>query len=410
MLYKRELELLCDFFRKIHVRFATLTAEQIGVDPVYSLHKCLPREFFSPGYIDRLEHTAVYRSTDGFGFSYSYFLLPDVEPTSVMCIGPYLYRAPDNGMILEIGEKNGFSPANQKFLSEYYRSVPVLSRDCHSFVMLATFLERVWGTSSFAIVDVDADKGAPASPITEIREDDGINDITVSMKATENRYAWENEIISAVATGQLHKEEQLVEFFSADFFEKRTADPLRNAKNYGVIMNTLLRKAAEAGGVHPVYLDKMSTDFALRIEQLPSLSENTKLMCEMFRSYCRLVRKHSLNSYSSIVQKSILMIDSDLSLPLSLKILADRLNISAGYLSGIFKKETGKTVSEYIRVKRVKHAMHLLESTGLQVQTVALHCGIVDLQYFSKLFKKETGKTPSEFREEARKRAEAKNA
>lgn len=174
---------------------------------------------------------------------------------------------------------------------------------------------------------------------------------------------------------------------------------MRNTKNYAIIMNTLLRKAAEAGGVHPLYLNDVSSANALKIEAMPALGETPTLMRDIFRSYCRLVRKHSMKEYSRVVQKTIILIDSDLSADLSLKSLATNQGISPGYLSTVFKKETGKTVSEYIREKRIKHATHLLATTHLQVQTVALHCGIMDVQYFSKIFKRQTGKTPKEYRE-----------
>jgi len=58
-----------------------------------------------------------------------------------------------------------------------------------------------------------------------------------------------------------------------------------------------------------------------------------------------------------------------------------------------------KTVSEYVRYKRIEHAKYLLGTTHLQIQTVAQHCGIMDVQYFLKAFKKEVGKTPKEYRE-----------
>ena len=103
--------------------------------------------------------------------------------------------------------------------------------------------------------------------------------------------------------------------------------------------------------------------------------------------------------YSLVVQRTILLIDSDLSADLSLKTLAENQNISPGYLSTVFRRDTGKTLSEYIRDKRIRHAEHLLATTHLQVQTVALHCGIMDVQYFSKIFKKHTGKTPKAYRE-----------
>ena len=181
--------------------------------------------------------------------------------------------------------------------------------------------------------------------------------------------------------------------------EMRGSSPLRSAKNYSIIMNTLLRKAAENGGVHPVYLDRISSDFARKIEEISVLSAFPALMNEMFRSYCRLVRKHSIRRYSPAVQKAILLIDSDLSAPLTLSTIAAAQGLSEGYLATIFKKETEKTVSEYVREKRMKHAAHLLTTTKLQIQTIALHCGIMDVQYFSKLFKKHTGKTPKEYRE-----------
>ena len=106
-----------------------------------------------------------------------------------------------------------------------------------------------------------------------------------------------------------------------------------------------------------------------------------------------------MQGLSPIVRKTVLMIDSDLSSDLSLSTLASAQNVSSGYLSTIFKKETGKTVSEYIRDKRIKAAQKLLSTTHLQVQTIALHCGIMDVQYFTKLFKKTTGMTPKEYRE-----------
>ena len=163
------------------------------------------------------------------------------------------------------------------------------------------------------------------------------------------------------------------------------------------------RKAAEQGGVHPMYLDKVSSAFAVKIEQMSSPSEIRDLIGEMFTSYCRLVKKHSIKKYSPIVQKVIVTIDADLSADLSLASLAKSQNVSAGYLCTLFKKETEKTLIEYIREKRIKHACHLLATTHLQVQTVALNCGIVDVQYFSKTFKKMVGKTPKEFRDHMKK-------
>ena len=122
-------------------------------------------------------------------------------------------------------------------------------------------------------------------------------------------------------------------------------------------------------------------------------------MVEMFKVYCQLVNKHSMKNYSIPVQKAIICIDSDLTADLTLSALAKIQNISAGYLSAIFKKETGKTLTDYVTSKRIDCAKRLLKTSNLQIQTIAQHCGIPDFQYFSKSFKKYTGMTPKVYRD-----------
>ena len=139
----------------------------------------------------------------------------------------------------------------------------------------------------------------------------------VNMRAMEKRYEFENELIQAVKNGQIHKETTLLSAFSAHNFEKRAQDPIRNMKNYYIIINTLMRKAAEQGGVHPMYIDRVSSEFAHSIEQMGTIADAQRLVGEMFRGYCELVRKHALKSYSPIIRQAIIYIDSDLARELS---------------------------------------------------------------------------------------------
>ena len=401
MFYRNELHFLCETLRKSRVRATVLASSEVKATATgTSKEGPLTENPFPFSRIPQdLEPHTIYKLTDPFDLCYRYLLLPDTEEPTLLVMGPYLTALPSRERLLELGERRGVSPAQQQHFEEYYSSIPVLPEGNHLFIMLTTFCERIWQRPSFAIVDVNNPNQIAVSPINEPIHNDKLDDVLVNMKTMEKRYAFENELIRAVTLGQIHKEEQLLSAFSGYSFEKRLPDPLRNAKNYSVIMNTLLRKAAENGGVHPVYLDRVSSEFAAKIEQIPDLTRGAALMREMFRSYCRLVRKHALTHFSLAVQKTILLIDSDLSANLSLKSLADHQNISYGYLCAIFKKETGKTVSQYIREKRIKYATHLLATTQLQIQTIALHCGIMDVQYFSKTFKKLIGKTPKEYRE-----------
>ena len=394
MFYQSELDFLCATLKKSHVR-TLIFAEGDAVSWALSEEKTFGRE----GFFRELEPYTLYQLTDALDRTYRYFLLPETRVPTLFLMGPDLTARPTRERLLELGEKRGVSPAHQARFAEYYAGLVLLSEGHSLFLMLSTFCERVFQKPAFAIVNINGQDVLSVSPLGEMAEGDRLDEAIINMRTMEKRYAFENELIRSVTLGQLHKESELLTALSGEVFERRLDDPLRNAKNYGIIMNTLLRKAAEQGGVHPVYLDRVSSEFAARIEHMAELSESYSLMREMFRAYCRLVRRHAIMHYSLAVQRTILLIDSDLSADLSLKTLAENQNISPGYLSTVFRRDTGKTLSEYIRDKRIRHAEHLLATTHLQVQTVAQHCGIMDVQYFSKIFKKHTGKTPKAYRE-----------
>lgn len=228
------------------------------------------------------------------------------------------------------------------------------------------------------------------------------NETTVeeSLENLELRYEKENIFINAVSQGNIKKCQEMFDAFDyTSQIEKRVDDPIRNLKNYSVIFNTLLRKAAEYGKVHPYYIDKISSDFAVRIEKITSVEEWKSLCRNMVNSYCRLVQTNSSKNYSPIIQKVTTRIDADLTADLSLSAQADELGVNASYLSNLFKKEVGTTYTDYVNKKRVEYAEILLTQTNGQVQNIAQKCGILDLNYFSKVFKKYTGMTPVKYRE-----------
>lgn len=82
----------------------------------------------------------------------------------------------------------------------------------------------------------------------------------------------------------------------------------------------------------------------------------------------------------------------------SMKALSKDLHLSEKYISTLFRKATGTSISEYIMAKRLKHACRLLASTTEPIEQIAYDTGLSDFSYFCQFFKKQTGLTPSEFR------------
>ena len=84
---------------------------------------------------------------------------------------------------------------------------------------------------------------------------------------------------------------------------------------------------------------------------------------------------------------------------ISVSSVAQSLNISEGYLSHTFKKETDYTLLNYLTRYRIHKAMELLRQGRLKVYEVAEAVGYRDIAYFSATFKKVAGMSPSEYQD-----------
>lgn len=78
-------------------------------------------------------------------------------------------------------------------------------------------------------------------------------------------------------------------------------------------------------------------------------------------------------------------------------------SVTGSYLSTLFKKETGVTITDYINTTRIRQSLILLNSTNLSISEIAARCGFVDANYYSRIFKKFQGKTPKHYRESVQK-------
>lgn len=83
----------------------------------------------------------------------------------------------------------------------------------------------------------------------------------------------------------------------------------------------------------------------------------------------------------------------------SVQFVAENLNISANYLSGLLKHLTGQSTQQHIHNKLIEKAKEKLSTTNLSVSEIAYELGFEHQQSFSKLFKTKTNVSPLEFRQ-----------
>lgn len=87
---------------------------------------------------------------------------------------------------------------------------------------------------------------------------------------------------------------------------------------------------------------------------------------------------------------------------ITISTVANFMEISEGYLSRVFKKETDYTFTSYLTYYRIRLAMNLLKDCRVKVYEVADQVGYSDTAYFSAQFKKIVGLSPSEYQDRSR--------
>lgn len=342
----------------------------------------------------------IYRFFDEYHCNYIFMQLPNTYDERFFYIGPYLPATPSEEQISRKAELLKLdSEQKEQFLKYYYR-LPIVEDENLLLAIANTLGKSLWGPDNYNIEYVDymiPDRTEPICVASGIGE---YKDSPLNLSVLENNYANEKYLMDAVSQGKLHKVSAITSAVYNNGTEQRLSDSLRNRKNYLIILNTLLRKAAEQGGVHPLHIDRMSSAFARKIENIYSIDYSLRLQSEMIRSYCILVKQHSLSNYSHIIGKTITMISYDLTADLSLKNIAKQLGVNPTYLSALFRKECDCTLTEYVNKKRMEQAASLLSKTDKLINAISYECGIQDTNYFIKLFKRYTGLTPTQYREQ----------
>ena len=333
--------------------------------------------------------------TDRYGCESFYIRLPDADTPSLFCIGPFTYTFFTGERIAELLKRAHIPEHLHDFMRQYYLSLPVVASEHFLESLLYTLIKSFWPDEKIELHHISEPKEYEQS-----YSPDPVFPTANTFAYMERQYEKEDTLMYYISTGNLDEVEKFCSHMSLSSLSLRIPDLLRNHKNNLIIFNTLCRKAAQSGGVHPVYLDSESNKIAQRIENALSLKELEGLFRNMPRRYCMLVCSYSMKDYSAIVQKVIMYINFHIEDELTLQLIAEKFSVNKNYLSTLFKKDTGKNLTDFIKEKRIERAIYLLNISRLSMQSIADTCGFHDLNYFSRVFKQQIGMSPTSYRKQ----------
>lgn len=367
------------------------------------------RQKISPGFdyenwmrtvLDKMEAGSGYLYEDDLGLEYYFFYFPAEQETEYGCrflvLGPALFHAMAHDDFVTLMEERKIPPVLHQDFLEFFNHLPIIAPRDSWYHLTGFFLTRLCGFSpELRYIQTDQTEWfsfLPAAPGA------AAVDPEIALRAVEDRYRLENALMEAVSQGNISKAHQFYYQFRQHRIEPRVPDPIRDQKNLLFTFNTLLRKAAETGHVHPLHIDSLSRQLAIQIELSLTSDQLEKLNAVMIRKYCMLVQNYSTRPYSQLVRSCLDHIDFYYASELSLSSLARLCSVSESHLSTSFKKETGMTVTDCINSTRIRHALILLNTSSLSIGEIASRCGFFDANYFSRIFKKMQGMTPRQYR------------
>ncbi len=148
-------------------------------------------------------------------------------------------------------------------------------------------------------------------------------------------------------------------------------------------------------GSHIEHLMSQCTDnFILKTSYY---RENTSAVLKM--ALLEIIKPESEIVHSELCKAVLLYIQENYSNPsLSNEDIASNFNYHPYHLSIIIKKETGKTLHQFLIYYRLINARNLLSATNYGISEIAWRSGFDSPAYFTKLFKQNIGETPKEYR------------
>ena len=129
--------------------------------------------------------------------------------------------------------------------------------------------------------------------------------------------------------------------------------PFRSLKNSLICSCTLFTRAAIEAGVTPETSYNLSDVFIRKIDQAENEKQLRDIEFEMLHHFISTIRDNQKSPYQNdIIDRAIHYIHEHILHPITLKQMADEINVSPNYLSALFHEIVGTPLKDYIHRKK----------------------------------------------------------
>jgi AraC family transcriptional regulator len=175
---------------------------------------------------------------------------------------------------------------------------------------------------------------------------------------------------------------------------------LTNLKYHFVITTAFVTRLCVEAGMEMEQAFRLSDFYILKLDNLYTAQAVSALHDQMvldFTGKMRLLQKNI--GTSKPVTECIDYIYVHIKERITVEDLAAHTGLSPSYLSRLFKKEIGISISDYIREKKIEKAQNLLKFCDYSLIEIATYLSFSSQSHFIQQFKKIVGMTPKKYRD-----------
>lgn len=177
-------------------------------------------------------------------------------------------------------------------------------------------------------------------------------------------------------------------------------NPLQNMRYHFVISTAMISRYCVNSGMEQDKAYGLSDFYIRKMDKCKSIHEIEEVHQSMSLDFCN---KMLLLKKSQIVSKPIVLcmdyIYSHIHHRITVKELAQHVNLSESYLSKLFSKEIGVPISEYIALQKVEKAKNFLCYSDYSITDIANYLAFSSQSHFIQVFQKYAGLTPHKYRD-----------
>lgn len=199
---------------------------------------------------------------------------------------------------------------------------------------------------------------------------------------------------------QLIKPEN-IHAYNANEYGQLSKDPLRNLRYHFVVSVAIITRLCVEHGLEQELAYTLSDLYINKMDELPTAEQIIQLQNEMLLDFTqKMANLPRQYSYSMHVTKGMEYICRHLHQRLTVSEVAEVLSVNRSYFSALFAKETGLSVSYFIRREKLQAAANMLRFSDYSYTEIAAYFGFSSQSHFIHCFQKEFSCTPAAYRKQ----------